>query len=73
MLGRKFLTQSVVRQRNRLPREVVDALSMEKFKVGLDGTLGSLVWWVAALSMGVEIDDLQGHFQPTPFYGSMIH
>ena len=33
----------VVRHRNRLPREVVDAPSLEVFKARLDGTLSSLV------------------------------
>ena len=33
----------VVRCWNRLPREVVDASSMEVFKARLDGALGGLV------------------------------
>ena len=33
----------VVRYWNRLPREVVDAPSLEAFKARLDGALGSLV------------------------------
>jgi len=39
----KFFTERVVRSWNRLPREVVDAPSMEVFKARLDGALGSLV------------------------------
>ena len=39
----KFFTRRVVRCWNRLPREVVDVLSLEVFKVRLDGTLGNLV------------------------------
>ena len=39
----KFFTRTVVRCWNGLPREVVDALSLEVFKAGLDGALGSLV------------------------------
>ena len=35
-------TERVVRCWNRLPREVVDALSLEVFKSRLDGTLGNL-------------------------------
>ena len=35
----------VVRYWNRLPREAVDAPSLEVFKARLDGALGNLVWW----------------------------
>ena len=31
---------------NRLPKEVVDASSLEAFKARLDVSLGSLVWWL---------------------------
>jgi len=40
---RKVFTQRVVRHRNRMPREIVDALSVEASKVRLDGALGSLI------------------------------
>ena len=39
----KFFIMRVVRCWNRLPREAVDALSLEVLKAGLDGALGSLV------------------------------
>ena len=39
----KFFTKIVVRCWNRLPRELVDAPSLEVFRAGLDGALGSLV------------------------------
>jgi len=50
----------MVRCWNKLPREVVDALSLEAFKARLDGALGSLIWWVATLPMsgGLELNDL---------------
>ncbi|KFP51500.1 hypothetical protein N323_05425, partial [Cathartes aura] len=40
---KKFFTVRVVRHWNRLPREAVDAPSLEVFKARLDGTLSSLV------------------------------
>ena len=40
----KFFTKRV-RCWNRLPREVVDAPSLEVFKARLDGALGTLVWY----------------------------
>jgi len=59
---------------NRLPKEAVDAPSLEAFKARLDVALGSLVCWLATLHIagGLERDDLQGHFQPRPFCDSMI-
>jgi len=32
-----------------LPKEVVDAPSLEAFKAKMDVVLGSLVWWLATL------------------------
>ena len=43
MLGRKFFTMRVVRCWNRLPRELVDAPSLEVFGARLDGALDNLV------------------------------
>ena len=39
----KLFTVRVMRCWNRLPRDVVDAPSLEVFKARLDGALGSLV------------------------------
>ena len=39
----KFFTMRLVRCWNRLPRELVDAPSLEVFKARLDGALGNLV------------------------------
>ena len=48
-IRRKFFTQRVVTHWNRLPKEVVDALSLETFKARLDVALSSLVWWLETL------------------------
>ncbi|KFQ67585.1 hypothetical protein N335_00746, partial [Phaethon lepturus] len=42
-IRKKLFTMRVVRHWNRLPREVVDAPSMEVFKARLDGALSNLV------------------------------
>ena len=34
---------------NRLPKEAVDAPSLEAFKARLDVALGGLLWWLATL------------------------
>jgi len=39
----------VVRHWNRLPKEVVDAPSLQAFKARLDVALGSLVCWLVTL------------------------
>ena len=39
----KFFTKRVVRCWNRLPREAVDAPSLEVLKTRLDGALGNLL------------------------------
>lgn len=39
----KFFTVRVARQKNRLTRKIVDALSLEEFNVRLDETLSNLM------------------------------
>ena len=73
-IRRKFFTQRMVIHWNRLPKEVVDAPSLQAFKARLDVALGSLVWWLATLHTagGLKLNDHCGPFQPRPFYDSMI-
>ena len=73
-IRRKFFTQRVVTHWSRLPKEVVDAPSLEAFKARLDVALGSLVWWLVTLHIagGLKVDDHCGPFQPRLFYDSMI-
>ena len=69
----KFFTQRVVTHWNRLPKEVVDAPSLEAFKARLDVALSSLVWWLVTLHTagGLKLNDHCGPFQPRPFYDSV--
>ena len=55
-IRRKFFTKRLVTHWNRLPKEVVDAPSLEAFKARLDVALGSLVWWLVTMHIagGVE-------------------
>ncbi|KFV89046.1 hypothetical protein N327_03720, partial [Fulmarus glacialis] len=42
-IRKKFFTMRVVKHWHRLPREAVDAPSLETFKVRLDGALSNLI------------------------------
>jgi len=42
-IRKKFFTMRVVKHWDRLPREVVEALTLEVFKARLDGALSNLV------------------------------
>jgi len=53
-IRKKFSTMRVVRHWHRLPREAVDAPSLEVLKARLDRALGSLVWWKVSLPMAYE-------------------
>ena len=76
-IRRKFFTQRVVTHWNRLPKEAVDAPSLQAFKARLDVALGSLVCWLVILHQQpmagwLKLDDLCGPFQPRLFYDSVI-
>ena len=49
MLGGSFSTQRVGTHWDRLPKEAVDAPSLEAFKARLDVAVGSLVCWLVTL------------------------
>ncbi|XP_053912883.1 uncharacterized protein LOC128850991 [Cuculus canorus] len=54
-MRKNFFTIREMRHWNRLPREAVDASSLEMFNARLDGASGSLIWWdVPAYGMGVQ-------------------
>jgi len=50
----------VMRHWKRLPREALDALSLEVFKASLDRALSNLGWWKVSLPIAgeLELDDL---------------
>ena len=48
-IRRKFFTQRMLTHWNRLPKEAVDAPSLEALKARLDVALGSLGCWLATL------------------------
>ena len=57
-IRKKFFTQRVVTCWNRLPKEAVDAPSLEAFMARLDVALGHLVWWLVSLHVagGLKLD-----------------
>ena len=65
---KKFFTPRVVTHWSRVPKEVVDAPSLEAFR-----GCGWMWLWAAwaAHSRGLELGDRGGPFQPRPFYDAM--
>ena len=55
-IRRNFFTHRVVTYWNRLPKEFVDALSLEAFKARLDVAQSRLVWWLATLPIEVGVE-----------------
>jgi len=58
-----------------LPRDVVDAPSLETFKVRLEGALSNPIWLKMSLldAGGLYKMTSKGPFQPKPFYDSVSH
>ena len=71
---KKFFTMKVLKHQNRLPRDMVDASSLETFKVRLHEALSNLVQLKMSLLIAGELDQMtcEGPFQPKLFYDSMI-
>ena len=61
--------ERVVRCRSRLPKEVVDDLSLQILKARLDGDPGSLI---SSCGRRENVFDPQGPLQPQLLYGSVI-
>ena len=76
----KFFTRRVVRCWNRLPREAVDALSLEVFKATFDGAWSSIKyggWWPSLWQGGwnlmiLEIPSNPRHSMILCFYDSIL-
>ena len=55
-IRKKFFTVRVVKPCHGLPREVIDAPSLETFKARLDGALSSLIQLKMSLLMAGRLD-----------------
>ena len=71
-VSRKFFTQRAVRHWIRLPREVVDAPSLEVFKARPDEALDSLVCWVATLSMARSLKWMRFKAPSNPIHSMIL-
>jgi len=73
-IRKKFLAMRVVKHWNKLPREVVDAPSLETLKARMDGALSSLVLLKMSLLTAGWLAWMTSKcpFQRKAFYDSMI-
>ena len=76
VVRKTFFTQSSIKCWHGLPREVVDALPLKAFKARLDGTLGNLPWWGAALPMAggwnCVIVNVSSNLSYSVLYGALV-
>ena len=63
-IRKKFSSERVVRQRHRLPRELLQSLSLEVFKKHADVALRDTVSGHGGDGWMVGLDDLRGLLQP---------
>jgi len=71
-IRKKFFTLEVVRHWHRLPREAVDAPSLEVFKARLDGALSSLVWWKMSLLMAGGWNQMTFQVPSNPYHSVIL-
>ena len=73
-IRKKFFTMRMERHWNMLPREVVDAPSLETFQARLDGVLSNLVYLKMSLliAAGFGVMTSKGPCQPRLFYDSVL-
>ena len=63
----------VLKHWHRLPREVVDAPSLETFKVRLDGALSNVIELQKSLPMAGGWTRWPSEVPSNPFYDSIFH
>jgi len=71
-IRKMFFTMRVVKHWHRLPREVVDAPSLETFKARLDGALSNLIWLKMLLLIAGGLDQMTFKGLSNPNYSMIL-